>query len=100
MHETILWSQRTGNRFTKSLEPAMDSDSGYAKTTKVRRIGDPVAKTFDVIYNRSYLLEFIGYILCRPLQIFGKEKVLNLVDEAWENYYNSDKSFHARMRSN
>ena len=94
--ETMSWRLLTGNKFNRSLDPAMCSDEGCIKQSSVRRTGDAIKKPFLVTYDRDYLVEWIGRSICRPLFIFGKQKVLELVDEAWENYYNSDESAIAR----
>ncbi len=85
--KTITWRDLTGNKFLKSLSPAMLSDDGYIKQQAIRRIGEADKTIFKVIYDRDYLIEYIGRFVCRNLFTLGKEETLNLVSEAWDNYY-------------
>lgn len=85
--ETISWVELTGNRFNKNLHPAMLTDEGYKKQTRTRRTGDTGATIFHVIYDRKYVIEYIGRYLCRDLFTLGKQELLDLVTEAWDTYY-------------
>ncbi len=85
--ETITWREMTGNKFIKALHPAMVSEAGYECNKSIRRIGDPVPTMFKVIYDRQYVINYIGKGICKTLFVLGKEGVLDLVDEAWDNYY-------------
>ena len=88
--EQISWKVLVGNKYTKALHAAMLSSVGYMKTSSVRRIGDVAKGYFLVKYDREYVIEYIGRLVCRPFYHIGKEKVLELVDEAWENWYNNE----------
>ena len=85
--KTISWQEMVGNRYTKALHPAMVSKAGYEKVKSVRRIGDAVPTAFRVIYDRQYVIDYVGRGICKTLFVLGKQGVLNLVDEAWDNYY-------------
>ena len=85
--ETISWQEMTGNKYIKALHPAMTSKAGYETIKSIRKIGDAVPTVFRVIYDRQYVLEYIGNGICKSLFVLGKQGVLNLVDEAWDNYY-------------
>lgn len=85
--ETISWKEMTGNKYTLTLHPAMLSEDGYVSQKSIRRIGDASPTLFNVIYDREYLVNFIGRKLCKHLQVLGKQKILELVDEAWDTMY-------------
>lgn len=82
--ETISWEVLVGNRFTKTLDPAMLSQEGFVKSSSVRRTGDATKSLFLVRYDREYVIMYIARHICRPLSILGKEKVLKLINEAWD----------------
>ncbi|WP_319422752.1 hypothetical protein [Pleurocapsa sp. FMAR1] len=85
--ETISWQEMTGNKYAKALHPAMVSKAGYETVRSIRRIGDAVPTVFRVIYDRQYVLDYVGNGICKTLFVLGKQGVLNLVSEAWDNYY-------------
>lgn len=85
--ETISWEEMTGNKFTINLHPAMLSDDGYVVQRSIRRIGDIVPTVFNVVHDREYAIGFIGRKICKTLQVLGKQKILELVDEAWDTMY-------------
>ena len=90
--ETISWQEMTGNKYTLSLHPAMLSEQGYIKDKEIRRIGDTSPTLFKVVYNHKYVSGFIITKLCKPLNILGKEKVLELISNAWDMYYGIESS--------
>lgn len=94
--EQISWKVMVGNRFTKTLAPAMGSEAGYIKTSTVRRIGDDTKSTFLVKYDRDYLIAYIARLICKPLFVYGKDKVLALVDEAWDYIYGASDTTSVR----
>lgn len=85
--ETISWKELTGNKYTKGLHPAMVSAIGYIADREIRRIGDVKPTVFKVRYDHQYVMEYIGKTLCKTLSNLGKEKVLELVSNAWDEYY-------------
>ncbi len=85
--ETITWRDLTGNKFNRSLHPAMLHNDGYVCQSAVRRIGEAEKTIFKIIYDREYLIEYVGRTVCKQLFVVGKEETLNLVSEAWDNYY-------------
>jgi hypothetical protein len=95
--ETISWRVLTGNKYTKNLDPAMLSDNGYVKFMRIRRTGDFDSQPFNVVYDREYFLEWLGVRLCKPLFVVGKERIVELMGEAWDNYYNSNATARQRM---
>jgi hypothetical protein len=84
--KSITWRQLAGNKFNKSLDSAMLSEAGSFATIQIRRIGTKEKDVFSVNYDKDYALEFISRRFCRPLSFLGKEKILELVNEAWELY--------------
>lgn len=99
--ETIGWQDVVGNRFNKSLEPAMLSEAGYTRLTTIRRTGDAGKMYFKIHHDRDYVIAFISKTICNPLFSLGKKQVLDLVDEAWVyTYPNSmDKTYGSRIKS-
>ena len=57
--ETISWKDLTGNKYNKTLHPAMLTEAGYVKQTSVRRIGDKGKIIFNVKYDRDYVIEYV-----------------------------------------
>lgn len=87
--ENITWRELSGNKFSRMLSPAMLTEEGYIKQAAIRKTGSRNRAFFNIKYNRDYLIEAIGNYICKPLFVIGKEKVLELVGEAWDNYYPS-----------
>jgi|GEM_PF-2899153 len=85
--ETISWRDLTGNKYSKNLNPAMLSDAGYIAESRIRKIGDVQKTIFNVVYDKEYLVNYIIKSTCSPLFVLGKERVLELVDEAWDKRY-------------
>ena len=90
--ETIDWKELTGNKFNKTLHPAMLSEKGFVRQMSLRRIGDKDKTIFDVAYNRHYVIEYLGKIVCKNLQVLGIEQILDLVEEAWYYTYPNAKA--------
>ena len=57
--ETISWKDLTGNKYNKTLHPAMLSEQGYIKQTSVRRVGEKGKTIFNVVYDRDYVIEYL-----------------------------------------
>ena len=87
--ETISWRDLTGNKFMKSLHPAMLTERGYVNQQLVRRTGDAGKNIFNVVYDYDYLIAYTSRFLCRNLFTLGREGVLNLVNEAWDYKYSN-----------
>lgn len=85
--ETITWRELTGNKFVRGIDPAMLTAQGFVKQAAIRRIGDRNRTFFNIVYDREYLLEAIGRLICKPMFVIGKEKTIELIAEAWDNYY-------------
>lgn len=80
------WRNLTGNKFVMALHPAMLSGSGYIKQQRIRKTGDTDASLLNVKYDSDYLLQVIVRKLIKPLSVLGKEKVNDLIDNAWDLY--------------
>ena len=87
----ITWQEVTGNRFNRNLHPAMLSEDGYHLHLALKRLGDTEKSLFDVVYGEDYVLGWITYRLCTPLNHLSKKEVLDLVSKAYDNstkYFN------------
>lgn len=80
----ITWRDLTGNKFSKSLHLAMLSDAKYVCTQRIRRIGESHSNIFTITYDREYAVSWLLRKVCKPLSFLGKEKMLQLIEEAWE----------------
>lgn len=70
----------------------MLTESGYVKQCAIRRIGERKRTLFNIVYDREYLIRSVGRIVCKPMFVLGKEKTLELVSEAWDDYYQNHNS--------
>jgi hypothetical protein len=89
--ETITWRELTGNKFVRGIDPAMLTEHGLVKQAAIRKIGERQRTFFNIVYDREYLLEAIGRLICKPMFCVGKEKTVELIAEAWDNYYPYEK---------
>ena len=85
--ETISWRCLFGNRFNKTLDPAMATERGCIKQQRVKRVGDTQKAIFNVVYGKDFLSEYIFIKICKPLFVLGKQEVLDLVEQSWDAYY-------------
>ena len=85
--ETVHWSELFGNKTNKGLHPAMASERGYVRQTRTKLIDSPVAGVYNVVYDKDYLSEYMFIKICKPLFVLGKERTLELLEEAWDSYY-------------
>ena len=82
----VSWKELYGNKFNKSLHPAMLTEEGYVSLVRIRKIGSREKDAFNVTYDREYALEFLHKKVCRPLSYLGKEKLIEAINEAWDLY--------------
>jgi hypothetical protein len=94
--ETITWRELTGNKFVRGIDPAMLTEQGLVKQAAIRKIGERQRTFFNIVYDREYLLEAIGRLICKPMFTIGKDKTIELIAEAWDNYYPNGKLKDAR----
>ena len=83
----ITWREVTGCKFNRALHPMM-ADRYYIHSS-LRRTGDTEKTMFEIEYDRDYLVGWMATRVCSPLQTLGKEEILKLVDEAYDqlNYH-------------
>lgn len=84
--DSISWQSITGNKFRKDLRPEMFSEKGCVLQQKVRPIGVGLPSLYNVCYDREYGLQFLLRKICRSLSALGREKVHELIDDAWDLY--------------
>ena len=84
--KTISWRDLTGNKYSKALHGAMLAKEGYRSLIRIRRIGEAGKDVFNVTYDKEYVIEFLSRKVCTPLSYVGKEKLLELISEAWDLY--------------
>ena len=84
--KTISWRTLTGNKFRKGLLPEMFSEAGCTLQQRVRPEGVGFTGLYDVHYDRDYGLQFLLRKICRNLSVLGREKVHELIDDAWDMY--------------
>ena len=90
--EAISWQELTGNKFIKSLHPAMLTERGFVRQASIRKVGEKEKTIFNVFYNRQYVIEYLGRFICKNLQVLGLEGILDLIEEAWGHTYpNAEK---------
>lgn len=81
----ITWREVMGNKFNRSLHPAMLSPKKYHVHSNLKRLGDTEKSLCDIVYGEDYVLEWITYKVCVPLNRVDKEKILDLVSKAYDN---------------
>ena len=82
MHQ-ITWREITGNKYNRSLHPSMVSPNKFYKSSQIRRIGDANKSVFVIEYDKEYLLGWLHSKVCKPLGALGRDKILELVKEAY-----------------
>ena len=81
----VHWKELTGNKYNRNLHPAMLNEDGYITQTRIKRVGDRDRRMFNVKYDRDYVVIYIYKTLLKPLELLGKERVLQIISEAWDN---------------
>ena len=90
--KSITWRDLTGNKFLKALHPAMLSEENYICIQRIRRIGEAVPDIFRTAYDQEYVVNYLSRKLCKPFAFLGKEKLIQLIDEAWTLYAKQNSS--------
>ena len=85
--QDITWKQLTGNKFIVGFHPSMLSDDGYRKQQRIRITGQDFKSMFNVIYDREYVIERIIRFVCKPLFCLGKQRIIQLIETAWDIAY-------------
>lgn len=83
---TITWRQLTGNKFSKAIDSAMLSQAGYVCFQRIRQVGGETPQAFNVKYDRDYLIQVIVRKFIKPLSVLGREKTIELVNNAYDLY--------------
>lgn len=79
----ITWRQLTGNKFNRSLHPAMLSEGGSTELMIIQPRNRPKGE-YRVLYDRSYVIGFIASKFVKPLQLEGYDGLCELVAKSWE----------------
>lgn len=85
--EKITWRELTGNKFIVSLCPEMLSDAGYVKPQLIRKVGYAGKTMFNVVYDSEYVVTWISKRICKRLLGLSKQKVLEIVSNAWDSAF-------------
>ena len=83
--DIVSWQDLTGNKYNKTLHPAMLSERGYIKQTSVRRIGDKGKTMFNVVYDRDYVVEYLEKVVFIKLALLPTKEVVKLLAQAYCN---------------
>lgn len=83
---TVSWRTLPGYQFVKNPDSAMLSESGYIHPRKVRANQHEKPRYENIEYDREYLLEWLVKRFISPLSHVGKEKIDEVVNEAWARY--------------
>lgn len=89
------WSDLFGNKYSKSLDPAMLSEDGLVRSQRCRTLDDDVTDIRLVIYDRQYVLKYLEMKLVKPLFVCGNKALIELINEAFLQYSNP-KAFAER----
>jgi hypothetical protein len=79
----ITWRQLTGNKFNRSLHPAMLSENGSIELMLIQPRNLPKGE-YRVLYNKSYVIGFIASKFVKPLQLEGYDGLCEIVAKSWE----------------
>ena len=82
---TVSWRDIQGNKYSKSLNPAM-LKQGLPITMKARVIGNRRVDSdlVTVVFDRDYVINWLIVKLIKPLSNYGIKEVINLLYLAWE----------------
>lgn len=79
----ITWRQLTGNKFNRSLHPAMLSEGGSTELMLIQPRNLPKGE-YKVLYDKSYVIGFIASKFVKPLQLEGYKGLCEIVAKSWE----------------
>lgn len=82
----VYWRDVQGNRWSKSLHPAMLNPDGFHMTQKVRATGESsYGGTYSVVvYDREYVLGWLVSKVIKPLSNEGVTGIIALIKEAYK----------------
>lgn len=83
----IHWKDLQGNKWSKSLHPAMLNPDGFRMTQKVRTTGESSygGKYSVVVYDRKYVIGWLASKVIKPLSNEGIKGIVALIKEAFKN---------------
>lgn len=91
----VHWKDLQGNKWSKSLHPAMLNKTGYQITQKIRTIGQSKygSEYSTVLYDREYIKGWISSKVIKPLSDEGLEGIVEILKKAYDDTY-PDKSIN------
>lgn len=83
--DRVSWRDLQGNRYTKSLDPAMLTKAGSPHIVKATTKGSEkgIGQAKVVIYDRDYVTQWLIVKLIKPLSNHGLDGVTMLLKKAW-----------------
>lgn len=90
----VHWSRKQGNKYNKSLHPAMLTDAGFLTTTKVALLDEPRTnhRYVTIIYDRLYVVNWLRVKVIKPFQNIGISELIQLIKEAWQLTHESSSN--------
>lgn len=98
-HEiAINWTELPGNKWLKSLEPAMLTTDGLQMRQVIKPIGRPnldgshaskTKKWYVVSYDKSYAIHYLIHQIMEPLNIPTLDYLLDLMLKVWETWHSN-----------
>lgn len=90
----VSWRDIQGNKYAKSLDPAMLLENGYPVTMKAKTIGKGKSSDlYTIVYDKDYVINYLIVKVVKPLSNYGLQEVTNLLLKAWEESGFSVESF-------
>lgn len=89
-YNEVHWTAMQGNKYMKTIHPAMLSVNGYKITQKARAIGNTsVGANFYVVhYDRDYVVCWLKTKVVKPLSTLSLKELITLIKEAHEVFRN------------
>lgn len=81
--QQISWQDVSGNRYSRTIHPAMFSERGYQKLATIRRTGDVCKLVYRIKYDREYALDWLNRKVCVALRPFDLDEIIDCVSEAY-----------------
>ncbi len=81
---SVTWRDIPRNKFLRTLHPAMFSEGKYHKYMQFTPTGSSDKKLFLVEYDEEYALKWLALKIHKPLEVLGKERVIELIEKAYE----------------
>lgn len=90
--DKVHWSRKQGNKYNKSLHPAMLTEAGFVTTAKIALLDEPRTKHryVTIVYDRLYVIYWLKTKIIKPLQNIGVGGVIQLIKEAWQLTHQSE----------